>query len=149
MGTLVLQGVFHPKKTMFSKHWASPIELYADTNCLATEILSVLHPMRKSREKGGRRCVPEQWVWAVPSSVMNTPRRTGSNGSCQNPFSSFEVSSKGPAQDTRSKARTGVGISLLVCLQWDCKWEAMCVCARRVHGTAHSTITKPQSALKW
>lgn len=71
--------------------------------------------LRKCGEKGRRRCIQEPWVWAVPSSIMNTPSRMGSYGSCQDTSFSFEVNSKGPAQDTRSEARTGVGVSLLFC----------------------------------
>lgn len=73
--------------------------------------------LRKCGEKGRRRCIQEQWVWAVPSSIMNTPGRTGSEGSCQDTSFSFEVNSKGPARDTRSEAHTGVGVSLLLCAQ--------------------------------
>lgn len=73
--------------------------------------------LRKCEEKGRRRCIQEQWDWAVPSSIMNTPRRMESSGSCQDTSFSFEVNAKGPAQDTRSEARTGVGVSLLFCAQ--------------------------------
>lgn len=105
--------------------------------------------LRKCGEKGRRRCIQELWIWALPSSIMNTPSRMGSYGSCQDTSFSFEVNSKGPAQDTRSEARTGVGVSLLFCAQWDCRWGATCVGVRCVQGCGSLTIAKPQSALKW
>lgn len=76
MGALVVYGVFHPNKTMFIKCWASPIQLYTVMNCLATEKQSVMQPWGEGEEgeEGRRRCTQEQWVWAVPSSIMNTPK---------------------------------------------------------------------------
>lgn len=105
--------------------------------------------LRKCGEKGRRRCIQEPWVWAVPSSIMNTPSRMGSYGSCRDTSFSFEVNSKGPAQNTRSEACTGVGVSLLFCAQWDCRWGATCVGVRCVQGCGSLTVAKPQSALKW
>lgn len=82
------------------------------------------------RKVGGD--VPEQWAWVVPGSIMNTTSRMASNGSCQKISSSFEVSGKPPDQD-RSEACTRMGIFLLVCVQWDCRWGLMCVCVWCVH----------------
>lgn len=149
MGTLMVYGIFHPNKIMFPKYWASPIQLYIVRNCLATERVSATQPWRKCPWKGRRRCIAEQWVCAVPSSIMSTPSRTGSKGSCQDTSFSFEVNSKGPAQDTRSEAHTGVGVPLLFCAQWDCRGGVMCVGVLCVHRYSSLTSTKPQSALKW
>lgn len=93
--------------------------------------------LRKCGEKGRRRCIQEQRVWAVPSSIINTPSRIGSKGLCQYTSFSFEVNSKGPAQDTRSEAHTGVGVCLLFCAQWDAgeEWCVLvcCVCTATAH----------------
>jgi len=73
------------------------LPVYRNTVCPATH--------EECGEKGRRRCVPEQRVWAMPGSVMNTPSRTRSNDSCQKASPSFEVRGKGPAQDRRSEDR--------------------------------------------
>lgn len=148
MGMLVLYGVFHPNKTMFSKCWASPIQLYTVMNCLGTEMLSVLQAMRKCGEEGKIRCSRAVGLGCAWQCYEHTQQ----NGEQQlMPKNIFQLWGK------RQKVSLGYEI-------WGTHWsgylslsvfnetvgEELCVFVCDVcTSTAHSTITKPQSALKW
>lgn len=126
VGVLALCGTFHPNKSMFSKYWASPVHLYSHG---LPGYRNIICPA--AYEEVGRKKVsgnaPEQWAWAMPGSVTSTLRRTGSNSSCWETSSSFEVTGKGPAQDTRSEALSWVGISLCLTAFSETVEEEHCV----------------------
>lgn len=138
MGALVVYGVFHPNKTMFSKCWASPIQLYTVMNFLAAEKHVCCAALRKCGEEGRRRCTQEQWVWAVPSSIMNTPKsRMESKAHAKMHLSALKWTAKGQLR-TQDLKHTLEWVFLSSSLLRETAGEEWCVLVCSVcTGSAH------------
>lgn len=153
LGTLVVYGVFHPNKTMFSKCWASPIQLYTVMDwfchgfCLATDKNVCLQPWGSVERKVGGDAFKSSGSGLRPAALWTHPADRGVKAHAKTHLSALKWRAKGQL-GIQFLQHTPEWVFLSSCVLSEAAGEQWCVlvCAQ-VQLTRHrSTTTRSEVA---